>query len=189
MYSMDIMMCTLRQLRACRRSRGAFTLIETAVATVIVGLGTVAMMALLAAGTTSNIATGELTTAVDLANNIHELSAQLSYPTTGTWGMPNGETISDCFTTGNVSWLNGASFNPPIDATANAISGMSSWEEVVTVNNVNPNNVAGLPLSPNATSNPLSSVTVTIYHNHLQPSDPDYHKRVAYQTSWLVAAQ
>jgi hypothetical protein len=148
----------------------------------IVGLGTVAMMALLAAGTTSNIVTGELTTAVDLANNIHELSAQLTYPTAGNWGMPIGETITDVFTTGNVSWLNGASngasFNPPIDGTSNAISGMNNWTQDVTVNNINPASVTAT-LTPNAVTNPLSRVTVTILHNGNQ----------VYQTSWIVAAQ
>jgi prepilin-type N-terminal cleavage/methylation domain-containing protein len=60
-----------------KHRRKGFTLIETAITTVIVGLGTVAMMALLAAGTSTNQQTATLTTAVHLADNIHELCEQL----------------------------------------------------------------------------------------------------------------
>ena len=176
MYSMDVKMFALcHPRRGCHRG---FTLVETAIATMIVGLGTVAMMALLAAGTSSNLNTGQLTTAVDLANNIHELSAQLPYPTSGSWGMPGGQAISNCFSNGNVSWLDSQSFNPPIDGTAAQVSGMSTWTQSVTVDNVSPTNMSS-NLTPNAVANPLSRVTVTIFHNGHQ----------VYQTSWLVAAQ
>lgn len=180
------MRSTSPQLRRLRRvpgrrivgaARRGFTLVEAAIATVIIGLGTVAMMALLAAGTNSNLQTGQLTTAVDLANNIHELSTQLPYPTTGTWDMPGGQTIANIFSAGNVSWLDGQTFSPPIDATATAINGMSTWSQGVTVDNVDPTSSGFPALTPNSISNPMSRVTVSIFHNGNQ----------VYQTSWLVA--
>jgi Tfp pilus assembly protein PilV len=166
-------------LAHCGLARRGFTLIETAITTVIIGVGTVAMMALLAAGTNSNQQTATLTTAIDLADDIHELCDQTSYPSSGTsWGMPVGQTIANIFSSGNTSWLNQQTFSPPIDATANAINGMGSWSQSVTVNNVSPTNLT-TTLSPNAATNPMSLVTVTISHDGQQ----------IYQNSWLTASQ
>jgi prepilin-type N-terminal cleavage/methylation domain-containing protein len=176
-----------RPLRAAltgrRTPRRGFTLIETAITTVIVGLGTVAMMALLAAGTASNQDTAALTTAVDLASNIHELCDQLPYPTV-TWGLPGGQSVagnSAFFSTGNVSWLDQQTFNPPIDATANSISNLSGWEQEVSVSNVSVGPSSLTTLTPNSTTNPVSCVTVSILHGE----GGDW--KTVYQTSWLVA--
>jgi len=59
--------------------RRGFTLIEAAMVTVIIGVGVVAMLQLLAAGTVSNSEGTELTTAINLANNIREMSLGLAY--------------------------------------------------------------------------------------------------------------
>jgi Tfp pilus assembly protein PilV len=160
-----------------KRRRSGFTLIETAITTVIVGLGTVAMMALLTAGTSTNQQTAMLTTAVHLSDNIHELCEQLGYPSsTTTWGMSTGGTVATAIASGNVSWLDGQTLNPPVDSTGTAISGMTGWSQQVAVTNVSPSNVA-TTLTPNASTNPLSRVTVTVLFNGQQ----------IYQTDWLVA--
>ena len=52
---------------------------ESALAIVIIGTGVFAMLRLLAAGTSSNQAGAELTTAVNLANNIHEVIIRLPF--------------------------------------------------------------------------------------------------------------
>ncbi len=63
---------------ATYRRRG-FTLIEAAWVTVIVGVGAVAMLELLATGTNVNAAGNQMTTAVNLANNIHEVALGLDF--------------------------------------------------------------------------------------------------------------
>src|SRR5436190_15618184 len=65
--------------RPTTRSSRGFTLIEAAWVTIIVGVGVVGMLELLAAGTMSNSAGNEMTTAINLANNIHEISLGLSF--------------------------------------------------------------------------------------------------------------
>jgi prepilin-type N-terminal cleavage/methylation domain-containing protein len=162
--------------RTASSSRAGFTLIEVAITTVIIALGTVAMMALMAAGTSTNQQTAYLTTAVDLANNIHELCDQLSYPTSGTWGLPAHQTVANAIASGNISWLDGQTLNPPVDATGSSISGMGIWSQQVAVTNVSTTNIT-TTLSTNAFTNPLSRVTVTILLNGNQ----------VFQTDWLVA--
>src|SRR4051812_17096804 len=61
------------------RSRRGFTLIEAAMVTVIVGVGVVGMLELLAAGTMSNTKGTELTTAINLANNVREITLGLQF--------------------------------------------------------------------------------------------------------------
>src|SRR5215212_1266942 len=61
------------------RSRRGFTLIEAAMVTVIIGIGVVGMLELLAAGTLSNSKGTELTTAINLANNVREISLGLAF--------------------------------------------------------------------------------------------------------------
>ena len=94
-----------------------FTLVEAALTTVIVGLGTVAMMGLLTSGTNSNQQAANLTTAVNLANNIHELCDRLPFiKPAGTWGIPVGNTLSQLIANGtlnnnaDITWLDGQTF-------------------------------------------------------------------------------
>jgi prepilin-type N-terminal cleavage/methylation domain-containing protein len=169
----------LRRRRGCRPLRRGFTLLEVAVTTCIIGVGTVAMLGLLAAGTNTNQQGALLTTAVDLANNIHELCDQIPYPSTGAWGLPGGQSVSAIFSSGsgNISWLDQQTISPPIDATANAISAMGSWTQKVSVTNVVVTPTTLTTLTPNSTANAMSNVTVTILCGGNQ----------VYQTSWLVA--
>ena len=172
-----------------RRRRG-FSLVEAALTTVIIGLGSTALMALLASGSTANQQAAMLTTAIDLANNIHELADRLPYPstTTTTWGVPTGVTFNatNLFTTtgsnpGNITWLNGQTFSSattpagPIDATFSQVSGLSGWSQAVTVSSVSSNNITST--MTNSTTNDMAQVDVTV----------SYNGNSVYQTSWLVA--
>jgi len=149
------------RLRA--RLRRGFTLIEAALTTVIVGVGVVSMLRLLAAGTSANSDATELTTALNLAGNIHELSQTLAFQDPGTevWGHEAGETLA----TYNDVWdLNGFTSTSagPIDAHRAAITNMPAWQQQVTVSCVDPNGVTtGLPNGASA----FARVTVVVRHN------------------------
>jgi type II secretory pathway pseudopilin PulG len=173
--NMRINTFSIRRVSGCRR--GGFTLIEAALTTIIVGLGTVAMLSLLASGTNANEQAAKLTTAVNLANNLHELADRVPFPAVGslTWGVPSGQSISTLLTTGDLSWLNGQTFNPPVDATNTAINGMSGWSQVVSVNSVSNSNITST--LTNSAVNPMASVSVTI----------EFSNQPIFTTSWVVA--
>jgi len=65
--------------RAAGRRRTGFTLVEAAMVTVIIGVGVMAMLTLLAAGTAANEDATQLTEAINLANNIHEITMGMPY--------------------------------------------------------------------------------------------------------------
>ena len=135
-----------------------------------------ALLQLITAGTMSNTAGTELTTAVNLANNIHEWSLGLAFtnatnPTSTTYKDSGGPTAYTYI------WdLNGDTYSPPLDVTANPINMYGSWSQQVTVSSVDPNNVTAV--RPNSVTLPNARITVTITHNGKQ----------IYSASWLVSA-
>src|SRR5688500_4836529 len=100
------------------RPRRGFTLIEAAIVTVVVGVGIVGMLQLLAAGTLANTESTELTTALNLAGNVHEMSLSVPYQ--------------------NIMTLDGQQYSPPIDSKKQTISALTNWKQAVTVNYVDP---------------------------------------------------
>jgi prepilin-type N-terminal cleavage/methylation domain-containing protein len=155
---------------ACRRG---FTLLETALATVIVGVGVLATMQVMAAGTMSNDAAYGMSNGVQLAHNIRELSLGLPfaddvYPSH--WGLEVGETA---MTADDLDDLDGAVFSPPINARRQVVPNMTGWSQKVRVDSVDPSLVtAAVPSGSTA----VSRVTVTIYQNGKQ----------VYTTNWLI---
>lgn len=158
-----------------RRRRG-FTLIESALVTVIIGVGVIAMLQLLAAGTVSNSAGAEMTTAVNLANNVHEIAYGLAFfdpeqPTTWSTKEAGGVTAYD-----DVLDLDGASFSPPLDVRRQPMPAYANWTQRVKVESVGEDCVSST--RPSTTTEPTARVTVTILRNNKQ----------VYQTSWLAVA-
>ena len=156
------------------RPRGGFTLVEAAIVTAIVGIGCVTMLALLAAGTVSNATGTELTTAINLAQSIREMSLGLSFadPTTPThWGVESGETSVALYD--DLDDLDGRTFSPPIDARRLPLANSDTWAQRVTVKSVDPNR---LTLDVPNGSTPTSRVTVIVSHRGHD----------VYQTSWLA---
>lgn len=129
---------------------------EAAIVTAIVGIGIVAMMELMAAGTMANTQSTELTTAMGLASNIHERAL----------GTPYDELFTK---------FDNKSYSPPVDAKENQINGMSTWQQVVDVKYVDPDNVRSNV--PDTQPEPISRITVLINHNG----------RPLYTTSWLMS--
>jgi Tfp pilus assembly protein PilV len=168
------------------RRRTGFTLVEAALTTIIIGLGTVAMMGLLTSGLSVNQQAAMITTAVNLADDIHELCDCLPFPpTTATaWGVPSGSTISQLLGgSGNLSWLNGQTFSPPIDATETSLgsSNFNNWSQSVSVTSINTTSTSASDslntAVTNNTLNAMARVTVTI----------SYSGQQMFQTSWIVA--
>lgn len=114
-------------------------------ATVIIGLGVVAIMELLAAGTMSNSASTELTTATNLANNINEWSLRTSYANLRTT-------------------FNDKTFFPPKDGLGTTLAGFGGWKQIVDVQYVDPNRITN-PV-PDAQEEPTSRIVVTIMRNN-----------------------
>lgn len=155
--------------------RRGFTLIETALALIIVGTGVMALLELLAAGSMSNAAGTSLTTAVNLANNIHEITIGLPFqnPTSpSSLAKDSGGPTAYTYL-----WdMNGDTYSPPLDVRRNPINTYSNWSQSVTINTVDPTNVTAS--RPNDPTVPTARVSVVIKHNGA----------VVYQVSWLITA-
>jgi len=162
-------------MRGVRRRRRGFTLIEAAWVTVLVGLGAVAMMELLAAGTVSNAAGNQMTTAVNLSNNIHEIVLALPFadpqqPTT--WATKEASiAVYD-----NILDLDGCTFNPPLDVRRQAIPDLAGWSQKVTIDTVAADMVSSV--RPKNATVPTARVTVQIL----------LRDKIIHETSWLVVA-
>jgi prepilin-type N-terminal cleavage/methylation domain-containing protein len=108
-----------------RVHRRGFTLIEAAMVTVIVGVGTLGMLQLLASGTVANTRAYQTTSAINLCNNIREL----------TQTVPFEEVVKMDYQT----------FSPPIDARKQPIAafanpdGRSPWKQEIRVLKVDEN--------------------------------------------------
>jgi len=156
-----------------RSRRRGFTLIEAAWVTVIVGVGTIAMLELLAAGTMSNAAGTEMTNAVNLANNIHEISMGLAFadPQNPTAWSAKESTVAQY---DNITDLNDCTFCPPLDVRRMPIAGYGNWTQKVKVETVAADAVSSV--RPNSITIPTARVTVTILHNN----------KIVHTATWLV---
>jgi|SRR5436309_5821649 len=157
------------------RARKGFTLIEAAMVTVIIGIGVVGMLELLAAGTLSNSKGTELTTAINLANNVREISLGLAFadpqlPTV--WNTK--EASVDLYD--DIKDLDGESWSPPRDVRRAPITTYGNWRQKVKVETVAQDNVASV--RPNSPTEPTARITVTV-----QRADTD-----VYVMSWLAVA-
>jgi Tfp pilus assembly protein PilV len=143
------------------RARRGFTLMETALVTIIVGTGVVAVMQLLAAGSMASRQGQDMTTAIQLANQIHEMSLSMTFsdPVTPTqWGPSAGETLA---TYNDVTDLDGQTFSPPIDARRQTLADLANWSQSVVVNSVDPNRIT--TIVPKGSSRG-QQITVTVSH-------------------------
>ncbi len=127
-----------------RRSpaRRGFTLIEASIVTVIVGVGTVAMIQLLAAGSVANGQSHELTTGMNLANNVREMTQSMSFQ--------------------QVLALNGKTWTTAVDAMQQPITSLDGWSQHVQVTRVIENAVS---VATQATDSNIARVTASVQHH------------------------
>jgi prepilin-type N-terminal cleavage/methylation domain-containing protein len=145
---------------ASRAARRGFTLIEAMMVTVIIGVGVMSMLQLLATGTMANGESTELTTAVQLANNINELCVRTKYQNLRT----------------AVATSAGRLYDPPIDGRGQPLVGYGGWTQFVTVVYVEPHRLT--VAVPDSQVEPTSRVSVEIRRNG----------KAVYSTSSVVAA-
>ena len=126
-----------RRLPGCA---GGFTLIETALATIIIGVGFVGLMLIITNGTYAGRTATQDTTAINLANNIHEASLRTSFDQIFT--------LNKTFTT-------------PVDGRLSPLANMGGWQQAVTVKYVDPNQIT-LSVTP---AGPTVRVTVSVLRN------------------------
>lgn len=158
--------------------RRGFTLIEAALATVIIGVGVLAAMRLFAAVTMQNDHGQHMSTAMMLATNVQEAMAGLAFtdPVAGknSFGPEAGENIASY---NDVDDFNGRSFSPPIDATRTGLADLSQYTQQITVTRVSPTS-----FSTTATSY-SGAVRIEVVVNY-QPT-PGEPSEELYRLSWL----
>jgi prepilin-type N-terminal cleavage/methylation domain-containing protein len=177
--------------RAARpRARHGFTLIETALATVIVGVGVLAMVAAQQAFHRQNRWSTHASTAMRLGNEIREMTLNLPRhdPVTSDafWGAENNEgwigdfdDLDDFDGEGDGLIFSAALDNGPINARREVISNMAGWAQIVRVYNVDPFDITSI--QPDASTG-LMAVEVVVTYQAPGDEEPQEVTRV----SWLA---
>ncbi|RPI64127.1 MAG: type II secretion system protein [Planctomycetaceae bacterium] len=132
-----------RRLRGCE----GFTLIEVAIATVIIGLGVTALLTSIGAGTRANKGGQKLTQATFLAQEIREWTLRLPFKDTDAADASNppGSDGYDPQTyVDDLDDLMNVTYNPPRDGRGQAITDMPGWSQTITMTWRNPANLASV---------------------------------------------
>jgi hypothetical protein len=120
--------------------------------TIIIGTAFVAMLQLVAAGSVNNIEGAELTTGISLARNIRE------YTLTSTWA--------------NLPTFNGANYSPPKDSRGVTLTNITNWQQQVTVQAVNPDDITQDIVDPSPTA---VRISVVVSHNNERVCDLSWY--------------
>jgi type II secretory pathway pseudopilin PulG len=180
-----------------RRAARGFTLIEAALATLIIGTGFVATMGLFAACTTENRFSSRMSVAQTLATSIQEATGGLSFADPGTgyanFGRESNEASVAVYD--DVDDFDRVTFSPPIDAMRRPIPELAQYSQVVTVWPVYPNRLhinsdeANPQLlktgtAPNCTAPYTGAVRVRV--RVMFAATASDVPREVYQCSWIV---
>ncbi len=141
----------------------AFTLIESMVAMIIIGI---AMAALIAASTSMTRVSGagiNISTAEFLIEEIRELTTDLPVVDPETDITTFGPEEPALVFYDDLDDFNGASFSPPIDITRNQLVNFTGFTQQVTVQNVGDNNPAdGVDLTAVTVNHGSDFVRITV---------------------------
>ncbi len=144
-----------------RTARLGFTLIETALATIIVGVGVLAIVAAQQAFHKQNAWSTHAAIATYLGNEIREMTLNLPRhdPVTGSaiWGPEEGEATLGLVAFDDLDDFDNAYFtslatppdepNGPVNARREIIPNMQGWAQLVQVDKVKPNDIRTLAAS------------------------------------------
>ncbi len=171
--------------RRTAATRRGFTLIETAAAIVIIGVGVLALLAAQATFHSQNRWSTHASRAMFLANEIRETMAALPLhdPVNGAaaWGPELNEAAPadwDDLDDFDGAVFSGASGNGPIDASRRVIPGLAGWTQRVTVTHVDP---LGVNVARPPFSTPMVHVEVVVTIE--EPGDTE--ARELTRLSWL----
>ena len=150
---------------------------EAAIVTVIVGVGIVATLELVVAGSMANASASKLTTAVFLAGNVREMTIDVAFKESGatsTWGPETGEATETAYD--DLDDFDGRTFNPPLSGRRLPLNQYANWSQSIEVHSMDEDQVNSAAGKDNA-GRPLSRVLVRVSHRG----------ELVYETSWLVA--
>jgi hypothetical protein len=142
--------------------KGGFSLIEVLIATLLVGLAIVSLVAANIAFTKTNGAGVDLSTAEFLIEQIRELTVLLAVvdPQSGTATFgPEEATLAGY---DDLDDFNGANFSPPISANRTVLNAFAGFRQRITVENVSPSNFEQVVAHH---SSPFVRVTVKVFLN------------------------
>jgi prepilin-type N-terminal cleavage/methylation domain-containing protein len=133
----------MKQMTSFRQlARGGFTLIESLIAMVIIGLTIAALVASVGAFARTNAGGIDLSTAEFLIEEIREMTASLPVadPQTGTatFGAEAGETSVALYD--DLDDFDGRTFSPPIDINRSVLANFTNFSQEIQVSNVAANN-------------------------------------------------
>ena len=181
---------TTRFVPGGRRRRVGFTLVETALATVIIGTGVLAMVSAHQVLLEKNEWSTMASTAALLGNEIREMTLNLPRhdPVTNQayWGPePDESTVMDFDDVDDFDGPGGGLVfsatmgNGPIDANRSIIGDMDGWEQVVRVRNVDPFDIL-TPLEDGTSE--MVRVEVEILHRE----SPEDRPRMMTRLAWIT---
>jgi prepilin-type N-terminal cleavage/methylation domain-containing protein len=141
----------------CTRRRGGFTLVETAITLVIVGVAIAALVVSIGASTRMNAEARDLTTATFLAQSMRE------------WSSRVGLFDPDTDTTGDYDDLEDfqdQTFQPPRDGSGIELTdeNFGNWKQTVDLEYVDANYLAG-PAQGTPSGTTLGRFTVRVYRD------------------------
>jgi prepilin-type N-terminal cleavage/methylation domain-containing protein len=158
-------------MRNGKYNRG-FSLIETLIAILLVGLAVASLLTANGAFTRANGAGTDISTAEFLVEQIRELSALLPVvdPETevAAFGPETGEVLS---TYDDNDDFDGASFSPPIGASRSPLAELAAFSQQVTVQNVSATNFEQVVADH---SSSFVRVTVRVYVNSKEISSASW---------------
>lgn len=183
-----------RRERTRRGRATGFTLIETALATIIVGVGVLSMVTAQTSFLRQNSWSSQVSVAERLGNEIREMTINLPRrdPVTGdaAWGPDPGEAsvldyddLDDFDGLGTGTEFSAANGNGPIDAQRRVIANMDGWAQIVEVFNVAGTDIAGAAGSVPDGSTEFMLVRVTITFQGSSDPAPELMTRV----QWIAA--
>jgi len=116
--------------------RGGFTLIEVAVATVVIGIGVTSLLLTVGSGTRINSAAQELTRAVFCAQEIREWTLKLPFSDTDPADMdnpPGPDGSNPQVFVDDLDDLMDVTYAPPRDGQGSPIADMVGWTQQITL--------------------------------------------------------